>query len=1143
MAPEQARGVRDLSPAADIFSLGCILYECLTGVPPFVADHVAAVLVRVLFDEPVPVEQQRPGLPSALTDLLARMLRKEPVQRIADAAALRDALASLGGVQEPEPALTLAGPQPTQPTFAEHDQSLLSVVLAAAPEGDVATDATLRPTDLLPPDERQDLIRALSVLGVAADYLANGSLVVTIPSIGSATDQAAVSARAALLIRNRWPAAAVSIATGRGTIRGRTAVGEVVDLASRSLKTAAWSQGARAASGVFMDPLSAQLLAGRFTQTPLPGGTVLLSEQAPADDGRRLLGRPTPCVGREAELGILDAQLHGCIEEAECRVILLTAPPGVGKSRLRHEFLRRIQLRGTPVKLMEGRGELMSAGAAYGILGQLVRRLCGILDGEPLANKQTRLRARIAEYVPADEQERCSLFLGELCGVPFPDAGQAMLIAARQNARILRDQMRQAFLDWMRAECGAGPVLLLLDDLQWADALSISLLDDVLRELRAAPLLLLALARPELYDTFQGIWQAHRPQNLPLKGLSKKAGEQLVLHVLGRQVDPQESARLVERSGGNALFLEELIRSAAEGKNEDHPATVLAMLQARIGRFEPAARRALLAASVYGQTFWAGGLASILGCGVTEEEIGRWLSVLTEQEVIEPQRTSQLAGQREFQFRHLLVREAAYSLLAEADKALGHRMAATFLISAGETQALPIAEHFELGGDGASAARWYTRAAEGALERFAYSDALTWTERATACARTAGNEPDLVAQLNGIESSACMFLGQMARAFACGSQALRTLRPGSSMWCRSMEAMVLGAALGTAEMKQQMPALAGQLIQTDPEPEAEGVYAAALSFLTSGTAIAAPLPQVQFVCARLRTVAERAAAHNPTILRFYGWAYGHFQHHRIPTPWTILREAEATAALCRQAGDWRMLAFVLLSEVALTWAELGSVERAQRAVEEAHQAAQRTQDAVARGLSRVFQEILHIESKPLADVPAAVVAMQQVMQAMGDSSLFAVSALEVQARGYLRLGQYREAEAAARQAAAVGQLIPAYEPTWRATLIRILLIQGKREEALQEAEQALQILGSLGGLGNAEVELRLTISEALHALGLPERARTELLACLHQVQLRMKDIPDPVWTQSYLSRNPSVSRAKQRASEWGLELPSSGASA
>src|SRR5262249_575414 len=100
MAPEQARGVKQLTAAADVFSLGCVLYEWLAGEPPFVAEHIAAVLVRILFEEPVPVEELRPGLPEALCSLVRAMLAKEPAARPVDAAALVAALDAIGEADE-----------------------------------------------------------------------------------------------------------------------------------------------------------------------------------------------------------------------------------------------------------------------------------------------------------------------------------------------------------------------------------------------------------------------------------------------------------------------------------------------------------------------------------------------------------------------------------------------------------------------------------------------------------------------------------------------------------------------------------------------------------------------------------------------------------------------------------------------------------------------------------------------------------------------------------------------------------------------------------------------------------------------------------------------------------------------------------
>lgn len=351
------------------------------------------------------------------------------------------------------------------------------------------------------------------------------------------------------------------MATGRGALRGRTAVGEVVEVAARSLKTGSQPSAGSAPTGVFIDSLSAKLLAGRFAQTAQSGGAILLYEERDPDASRPLLGKPTPCVGREAELGTLESQLAGCIEESAARVVLFTAPPGLGKSRLRHEFLRRIEKRSDAITVLLGRGDIMSAGAAYGILRTALHRLCGISGSEPQEIQRALLRTRVGQHLQPADQDRVVLFLSELCGVPFPEAGKPMLQAARQNPKIMRDALRRAVLDFFAVECAAAPIALVLDDLQWGDELTVSVLDELLRELAGAPLFVLAFARPEVHQTFPKLWPTHGVQEIPLRGLSKKACERLVVQVLGREVGAETIARAVEQSEGNALFLEELIRS------------------------------------------------------------------------------------------------------------------------------------------------------------------------------------------------------------------------------------------------------------------------------------------------------------------------------------------------------------------------------------------------------------------------------------------------------------------------------------------------------------------------------------------------------------------------------------------------------
>src|SRR6185312_14954971 len=165
------------------------------------------------------------------------------------------------------------------------------------------------------------------------------------------------------------------------------------------------------------------------------------------DATRPLLGKPTPCVGREIELGMLEASLSTCIEEGEPRAVLVKAPPGVGKSRLRHELVRRIsRAREGDVLLVIGRGDPLSAGTSYGLLGQALRRLAGIRDGEGLEARREKLARRVGERLKEEEAPRVVAFIGELAGVPFPDEHDVRLRAARQDPRLMSDQITAAAL-------------------------------------------------------------------------------------------------------------------------------------------------------------------------------------------------------------------------------------------------------------------------------------------------------------------------------------------------------------------------------------------------------------------------------------------------------------------------------------------------------------------------------------------------------------------------------------------------------------------------------------------------------------------------------------------------------------------------
>src|SRR5262249_8601870 len=153
-------------------------------------------------------------------------------------------------------------------------------------------------------------------------------------------------------------------------------------------------------------------------------------------------------------------------------------PAGIGKSRLRHELLRRIASREQPALLVQGRGEPIRTGSTYWLMGQALRPLFGFEANDDAPEQRRKLAARVPRHVPEPEAGRVSAFLGELCDLPFPDDDSVK--AARQDPRLMREQVGRALSEFLHAESLRQPVLLVLEDLHWADRGSIDLVETAL---------------------------------------------------------------------------------------------------------------------------------------------------------------------------------------------------------------------------------------------------------------------------------------------------------------------------------------------------------------------------------------------------------------------------------------------------------------------------------------------------------------------------------------------------------------------------------------------------------------------------------------------------------------------------------------
>ncbi|MBA2538174.1 MAG: AAA family ATPase, partial [Deltaproteobacteria bacterium] len=586
---------------------------------------------------------------------------------------------------------------------------------------------------------------------------------------GAATDQAAQAARCALALRKLRPHVRMALATGRGAIAGHSPVGEVIDRAVQILARSRSERdvpGAPVDNSIHVDETTAGLLDQRFDIGGDAAGLVLRGERSIVEAGRCLLGVPTVCVGRERELALLDGVLAEAVTDRVAHAVLVTGQPGAGKSRLVTELLQRH----TNVDVWIGCGDPSSAGSAFYILAQMMRQVCGMLDGERPAVSAHKLRARVARHVSVADRVRVGEFLGELLGCEAAIPSE-LLRAARQDTAMLNDLMRKAFEDFVVAECKAHPVIVVLEDLQWGDLGTIKFMTSALRRANQLPLVVIGLARPEVKQLFPSVWAYHHTTHVQVGDLAPRACEKLIRTVLG-DVEPTLVERMIELAGGNAFHLEELIRAVAAGKRDALPSTVLAMVQARLDALDPDARRTLRAASVFGRLFWVGGVNALSG------RDGAWLEGLVEDELIEPRGESRFPGESEFRFRHAIVRDAAYSLLTEADRSLGHRLAGHWLETHGERDAMTLAEHYAAGDDSTNAARWYVRAAKQALAANDFEGTLLRVERGLACS---GN-PEISGELYAAELEAHEWRNDLVAGERAGDHALRLLRVRSPAW-------------------------------------------------------------------------------------------------------------------------------------------------------------------------------------------------------------------------------------------------------------------------------------------------------------------------------------------------------------------------
>jgi len=507
-----------------------------------------------------------------------------------------------------------------------------------------------------------------------------------------------------------------SAAQGEGVVAG-----DVVNTASR-LQEAAPVNGILVGEETYRATRSviryedAEPVVAKGKQEPVHVWRALAASAGP---GERAAGR-VPMLGRVSELAALQRIWDNVLAEQRPQLVTLFGPAGIGKTRLASEFVELAAAGGA--RVIKGRSLPYGEVIPYAAFTAQVKQVAKIFDTDEAGTACEKLDRAVAELLD-DEAQETSAHIAMLIGIgKGGDVGnrQTLFFSARRLVEALATDR---------------PTVLVFEDIHWADAGMLDLLEVLASRVRDVPLLLLALARPDLLERRPG-WGGGLPgfTALPVEPLAEEHAKELAAQVLLQMHKARhESAEIGLIGEGNPLFIEELAASMAEdptASTSELPTTIRGIVSARLDALPPGERAVLLDAAVVGKVFWTGALERMSS---GELDLAELLDSLEGRDLIRRESVSRLRGDQQFSFKHDLIRDAAYATLPRPQRRKRHEQVAAFLektTSEIPAAASALAQHWREAGENRRAGDYFVIAGDQAGRGWAKEEAVGFYQQA-----------------------------------------------------------------------------------------------------------------------------------------------------------------------------------------------------------------------------------------------------------------------------------------------------------------------------------------------------------------------------------------------------------------------------